>query len=1055
MILAVMLGVALGGVTARATDALYANYGLVTEPPQIDATAFLNAGVMEFSDTYYSVGSGVAVPFDTSYTLSYTNRGLMNSSMGWRFEYVTEDNRYPAAVFDNQQTILAQNQGSISYTDESVSEVTSASFLSVNATNVYSQGLIGASSQGLVKLMGRYIDVSQGGIAASDASLESSGYAYTDYFSSGVESETNYLNPANIQDLYWGIGVNQVLGGDGYPLYLTSGRFQPPFVYSPSYQVIDTYGYTNYESVPTYYYYTRLTDTNVVGTNVYGTNYLGSTYYYYSPPMLSFIYTNRVADDSWVQAVYVTSNLFDTNVNINVRFYPQYGATNGSSDVVVEFSTVEEDVVSGLQWTNYLYLTDLSLSQTNSSLKRNYTSYAYKPSAFTISRAQPYEWYVGVTSNTVYSAGLFYNASMSTPVVTNYYSAYAVQIGQNMVLTNSMNSYRYSSILNYNYNPALEDPTNYSGRVELVGLDQDLEPMSEELNLENARIRCEGLLTIKTKNLVSTEGTRIDAPLMSVDLGSATSTLVISNLFPGSIKRLKGQIAAWSSVWTNEVTSLSVSNDATSGAATVTTNTIPVRYHVLILDHALTAEQAVVANRVALHATNVVIHDDLNINGDLKVDGENLLVEGKLTMPNGLGATNFPNLKTVTNNGYITVPSQANLGGDRAEAFDSVVNHGILYGGGHQLRAHQVLIQSTNTDSIASNMLSTNFYATNYALVSAYNGATRIMADDLLIDNGIISSMTDIEINGGNILARNSLLSAGSISTTTAGGEIVLAGAITLRPTNSISDGGTGTLNVWQTLGGISMLSKPAHGDLLATRVETFAPRYAVLRNVWAGEDRGATVEGFKDNGALGWLVLDGRDGCKFRFTGASSKSAMYVDYLDFRNVATNFASVMQIDPNIMVYFANANVPVEKLDGRFNGRLRWVPQYTGEFSGTNWTAPSGFKHRVNAALLRSMEYDSDNDGVVNGLDSTPFILDETVKLEMVVKDSETENRTLSFTWSALAFGKSTLEYTRDLSLNDWTTFTNIIQGPVPGPVSVDVPAPADKVTVYRVRVTAE
>lgn len=1055
MILAVMLGVALGGVSVRATDELYANYGLVTEPPQIDATAFLNAGVMEFSDTYYNIGNGIAVPFDTSYTLCYTNRGLMNSTMGWRFEYVTEDNRYPSGIFDNQQTILAQNQSSISYTDESVAEVASSSFLSVNATNILSQGLIGASSQGLVKLMGRSIDLSQGGIAASDASLESSGYAYTDYFSSGIEGETNYLNPANVQDLYWGIGANQVLGGEGYPLYLTSGRFQPPFVNSPSFEVVDTYGYTNYESVPTYYSFTRVTDTNVVGTNVYGTNYSGSTYYYYRPPMMSFIYTNRVADDSWVQAVYVTSNLFDTNVSINVRFYPQYGATNGSSDVIVEFTTVEEDVVSGLQWTNYFYLTDVSLSQTNSSLKANYTSYAYKPSAFELSRTQPYQWYLGVQSNTLYSSDLFYNASMTTQVVTNNYSAYAVQIGQNMVLTNSLNSYRHGGYVSYNYNPALDDPTNYSGRVELVGLDQDLEPMSDELNLENARIRCEGLLTIKTKNLVSTEGTRIDAPLMSVDLGSATSTLVISNLFPASIKRMKGQIAAWSTVWTNQVASLSVSNDATSGTATITTNSLNVRYHVLILDHALTAEQAVVANRVALHATNVVVHDNLNINGDLKVDGDNLLVEGKLTLPDGLGATNFPALKTLTNNGYIKVPSESNLGSDRSVAFDAIVNHGILSGGGHQMRAHYVAIQSTNDGMIATNMLSTNFYVTNYAVVSAYNGATRIMADDVLVQNAVISSMTDIEIGAGSLNARNSLLSAGSISTTTAGGEIVLAGAIRLRATNNIADGGPGTTNVWQTLGGVSMLVKPAQGDLLATRVETFAPKYAVLRNVWAGENRGATVEGFSNNAALGWLVLDGRDGCKFRFTGATTNSAIYVDYLDFRNVATNFASVMQIDPNMTVYFANANVPVEKLDGRFSGRLRWVPQYTGEYSGTNWTAPSGFKHRVNAALLRSMEYDSDNDGVANGLDSTPFVLSETVTLGMTVKDIEAENRTLSFTWDALAFAKSTLEFTRDLSLNEWTTFTNIIQGPVAGPVTVEVPVPADKVTVYRVRVTAE
>src|SRR6478735_3591027 len=67
----------------QAADAFWDNSATVTDPPQIDATNFVNSGVIDIFTT---------LPFETSDTLNYTNSGTMIASPGWFFDTAPSGN---------------------------------------------------------------------------------------------------------------------------------------------------------------------------------------------------------------------------------------------------------------------------------------------------------------------------------------------------------------------------------------------------------------------------------------------------------------------------------------------------------------------------------------------------------------------------------------------------------------------------------------------------------------------------------------------------------------------------------------------------------------------------------------------------------------------------------------------------------------------------------------------------------------------------------------------------------------------------------------------------
>ena len=151
---------------------------------------------------------------------------------------------------------------------------------------------------------------------------------------------------------------------------------------------------------------------------------------------------------------------------------------------------------------------------------------------------------------------------------------------------------------------------------------------------------------------------------------------------------------------------------------------------------------------------------------------------------------------------------------------------------------------------------------------------------------------------------------------------------ILLNVTNLLTDVGQAGTNRFDVALGFALVTKPAAGDLLGTTIASSAPANRSIPHQWAAEDRGPFPAGYNNNAAVGRLLLDtsiNNSQNRLTFSGVGASNALYVDYLELNGTLTNdLASHLFIDTNMVVYFANANVPVTTLDGQLGGRLRWV-----------------------------------------------------------------------------------------------------------------------------------
>src|SRR5439155_1573221 len=118
--------------------------------------------------------------------------------------------------------------------------------------------------------------------------------------------------------------------------------------------------------------------------------------------------------------------------------------------------------------------------------------------------------------------------------------------------------------------------------------------------------------------------------------------------------------------------------------------------------------------------------------------------------------------------------------------------------------------------------------------------------------------------------------------------------SLVLTITNLLTDTGPTNGSVWivgsnAVDNGFQLLRKPLAGDLLGTTITNYAPSGKNVLNIWAGIDRGVSVNGYVDNAAVGRLILDGlgpvEEGTLFTFNGATpTNNALYVDYLELRD---------------------------------------------------------------------------------------------------------------------------------------------------------------------------
>ena len=1020
----------------------------------INTVAFVNQSSISASAATFSFSFGAgsfgfsaagALPFETFNTLYFTNEasGVMSGSPGFRFLTTKGHTRVPAKVF--------VNEGSI----------TTSGYLEIKADQIVNTGPLDSGAPGLIRITGKDVDVTRSRLRTGP------GFA-TFYFGGQNDSPRRgqYQNAFGVTDAYWGVGSNGTFLGTGPTTRLNAGspNFNMPFPSSALHQNQLFSGNrlaTNRVSLPKF--------------SFFGTNFFSISNF------AAFAWTNNVdGTAAMVQVVFVRTNSDDGQLSTEVRFSPNGFDTQGPFEVtgpaqaMVELKRWDFDPSLDLYVTNTFYVVDSMAVKTNLNLYRNtgIGARGNRPNVYEFLLSQPNNWFGGVPGNTVFTNGLLDTGYLSNRV-NMAYAGYSANVFTN-VFTSLANGFGFVS--------GAIQPTNQPGRIELYG---------DKLNLDSTRIRSESTVFIKTKDLAGNKFARlVDAPLAGFDLTSKQPELVLTNLVSPNVQRLSGTVCAWSGQWKNYQT------------RTVGTNTMTneINFHVLFVDHSFQPTVPSQIFKLAVHATNVVIADQINLSPvglfsfldpikgrSLLIDAVSLDVRGGLSLPFGSAwaSTNIQRLLNFTNSGTILVPGAGKYGTDRATPYSSFINSGTNTAASQLVRstrfvnsgcliANAALVQIdavtariegppiTITTNISSFLTFTNIGNTNF-FVTGTNYFTNVFYSSF---GAKVQSYSDIQIKAGTLSVSNSLLAAGGDNT-----SFFFPGRLIFSVTNRFVDAGADARNYWNCAG-FEMRRRPATSSLLGTWISTTIGINALTTHVWPAQDLGAVAAGYTNNLAVGKLSINtSTSNGRAVFKPASGRQAMYVDYIELFNDATNFNRTIFVDPNLTIYFANANVPVEKLDGAVNGRFRWVPSFAGPLSTTNIIYPSGTSYAFNIALISSLDIDSNNNGIPNALDPYPidvpgemtsvvprFVPAGSVavvapNLSLRVNDGKPPGAVLS--WNAAPFSTYVIEFKNSFTDSGWEVLSRYVSGPAAEPVSVSDPitGPA-RMRLYRLRVVS-
>lgn len=1007
------LALLLAPVSIHATDPSFINSGVINFPVQIDASTFINSGI-------FTVNS--LQPFETSNTRNYTNSGTMSGIPGFFFDNAAE-NSGPRSMSDS---FVNLNSGLVQALDGGGQpsvigffQGVAPSYLWVNATNVVNSGTLSVGGSGWLKVQATNMNAARGAFEVT--ALVPTGSANVG---------TNYFNDVGIKDVWWGQTNGLVF--NSATIYNGSRATAPPHlvqfglagpIVTESFSVQQplAFGYSNATDV------TGITLTNADGST---TNF--------------FIPTNIVK-----QAVFI--GLADPAISADVHFFPSSTFTNPYQTVCVQFVLPSTNVITGNADQTTLYFYDTLASETNRGLYYNLNTFALppfvfqRPANYVLSRLDSGGRFAAGTPGNVTPDALYvYDPSTVTnPVANAEYAGYAATVD------------------NLSSEPPPVSPgtvTNFPGRVQLY---------ADSLDLRGTRMRGEGEIIVKANHLLSSANAAVDCENLSYTLGATNGNLHFVNLSKLSVTRLKGELLAWSGVWTNQITFILTNNFAvtnitdTNGVITGTnavqspiTNSANVDTYVLILDSQLLARVPVITWDVAIHSTNILVSDSMSVVQTFLLDGESFTLDGSINLTrtsvqNVFGQsvttelrdwvyTNAPGLLYFTNNGTLTVPSEAHFGDDRPIPYSDFVNAGTLNAGS----------VSVNSGFIA-----------NSGNLSASVGPLEVEGGMGVFQNGQTTSGGNIDITLASIKFNNHQLTASD--------------AINFTVTGGLSDAGPSSGNAFRAGDGFNLLVKPASGDLLGTTFQDQPPNFIEAVHTWAADDRGASAAGYSDNTAIGKLILTPRNANLsqaplFFFTGANGHNGLYVDLLDLTALGTNYLSYLEIDPSITIFYAAATLgftpppnsvgipqqPEEFLNGRFGGHLVWVSSFAGPNSSVD-VIINGVTVSVNRALRFSKIIDSNGNGIPNFFDPFPFSSNPLVLSASLVQSNQPPAGSLAVSWNAAAQKVYQVEFTTDVMHPNWkalTRFTN--SAAADSKITIwDTNAPASERRFYRVKVT--
>ena len=484
-----MLATAAGVQAAAGT---YYNNGLVTTPPVIDATNFVNEGRFDIS---------TGAPFQFSSVLNFTNRSLMRNgfvdgvfvvgglfssfSSGFWYDTAPVDEfappRRPAANFFNAPLVGNVASNATIYGDYQ---------LVVQATNIVNRGAMKVSEFGLISLAGKNVVLSNG-------VMQTAGF--------GLRSPTI---PQGIFDNYWFFGTNRLN---------PSQQFTLNFPFTTPYNVI-------------YFPPPYFTNQFSLSLSTLGTNSLTAQ---------EFI--NESGSNRTVQIVFVRNA--NPSLVPRITFGSAINPATELGSVIVEWSAPWTNHLGVVQ-TNFLYLTDSwGANPTN----RYITNYPYTPQPPVLSPAvpprsfQPLNYSIDRVSPFLFFGGFpgvpftdkpdpFWGIGGSSLVVTSaLYSAYGVSVSSTPTTAQDAATVRGGP-----------------GRIEIQA----------DRNLTAPLAQVDALSYIKlhaTNHFSTATNSYIAAPFADVALASTNGYLNLSSVLQPNVHRISGTVDAYSVLWTNNV----------------------------------------------------------------------------------------------------------------------------------------------------------------------------------------------------------------------------------------------------------------------------------------------------------------------------------------------------------------------------------------------------------------------------------------------------------------------------------------------------------------------
>ena len=971
----------------------------------IDAVSFVNAG--SFAADTFDI-------FATRSTLTYTNFGTIQATYG--MDFLTVDSkgiRQPSATIFNADRAVIEGLGTASllfgYPEGHNYSFGDGGYLSLNATNIINRGRISVSFWGDLSAAGQQVDLTRSTLTTLNREMpENSRFSFLD----------NNINvaytPGGVQNLYWGywntdidfasfatpkavkttysiatnvLVVTNILADIDISYLASIDRVPGDPTANPANWRGDSITTAGFPPVPalTYVQTNQLTPTNnrinavfiinrnpniLASARVDGTRSLSVT--------LGYLNTNNTEGSVEFESLNIVESFTTAPTNIygwdqrspstavpyNIRVSRNVGVPIPLNRADRTHIGNELDPLNPLSRSNLLskYLNE-SRSGANSLFTKDLFTTAY----------------FGLLTNGV--------AYTNTVLNTNY-MAYAFGITSlpsqipnlsNGSLGGTQGGFGgwYSF---YQSQTPFASSTNLAGRVRVK---------ADNLKLDDARIRAHGIVNLQAKHVTSSANTSIAAPYANYDLGSTNGTLVYRGFSPIGQPNLTGTIKVFVTSWTNTAefpdpaaAAAPVDPAAGTGTGTIATLVGDTHFRVMIIDadiDPLETRGELVG--LKLRATNLTTVDPIlyqvpnvdaiqttypdGFSGASSISGneqvapvtENWINQGSFELIGALGVSSrtFPMLKTLSNSSDIRGERVA-LGVGQTTALSYITNTGSIISSGYMGLGASILHHAGRIEG--GNVI------------------------DLAVDSLVLAGTNSIETGGGlNITAKNLDASAG--------GAISTPNLITLNVSDKFVAPAGKVLAL--EAGGVTLKGNVSSNDLSGVSISVSAGRFQTAFVDWSGVNRGTEAAGFVNNSAIAALVLTiGEYGRADIRASGSGDRALYTkrlelngDFSQYINItnktfdAEGLASALSIDGNTRLYYSIVSVngielsgPV--LDGALGGRLRLVRISGANGGPISLAVGNGYVVEASWAVRYSVSLDSDGDGLVNALDSTPF-----------------------------------------------------------------------------------